>query len=298
MLYQQIKRNKAKTVLVMFSFMLLVAIIGAAIGYVFAGSVAAGLIMALVLGFLYMFIILGQSIDVVMRMNNAHEITSPDQAPDLWHVVEDMAMVAQIPMPKVYIIDDPSPNAFATGRDPEHAAVAATTGLMERLNREELEGVMAHEVSHIRNYDIRLQTTATALAAVITGLVNFGMNSFFWGGGRRTSDDREGNGVLDIVMMVLSILAIILGPLAATLAQMALSRNREYLADASGVELSRNPQGLISALRKISQSEPMKKADTGSASLYIEDPFKKRSWTHLFDTHPSTKDRIERLEKM
>lgn len=162
MLYQQIKRNKAKTVLVMFSFMLLVAIIGAAIGYVFAGSVAAGLIMALVLGFLYMFIILGQSTDVVMRMNNAHEITSPDQAPDLWHVVEDMAMVAQIPMPKVYIIDDPSPNAFATGRDPEHAAVAATTGLMERLNREELEGVMAHEVSHIRNYDIRLQTTATA----------------------------------------------------------------------------------------------------------------------------------------
>lgn len=298
MLYQQIKRNKAKTVLVMFSFMLLVAIIGAAIGYVFAGSVAAGLIMALVLGFLYMFIILGQSTDVVMRMNNAHEITSPDQAPDLWHVVEDMAMVAQIPMPKVYIIDDPSPNAFATGRDPEHAAVAATTGLMERLNREELEGVMAHEVSHIRNYDIRLQTTATALAAVITGLVNFGMNSFFWGGGRRTSDDREGNGVLDIVMMVLSILAIILGPLAATLAQMALSRNREYLADASGVKLSRNPQGLISALRKISQSEPMKKADTGSASLYIEDPFKKRSWTHLFDTHPSTKDRIERLEKM
>lgn len=298
MLYQQIKRNKAKTVLVMFSFMLLVAIIGAAIGYVFAGSAAAGLIMALVLGFLYMFIILGQSTDVVMRMNNAHEITSPDQAPDLWHVVEDMAMVAQIPMPKVYIIDDPSPNAFATGRDPEHAAVAATTGLMERLNREELEGVMAHEVSHIRNYDIRLQTTATALAAVITGLVNFGMNSFFWGGGRRTSDDREGNGVLDIVMMVLSILAIILGPLAATLAQMALSRNREYLADASGVELSRNPQGLISALRKISQSEPMKKADTGSASLYIEDPFKKRSWTHLFDTHPATEDRIERLEKM
>ena len=168
---------------------------------------------------------------------------------------------------------------------------------MERLNREEIEGVIAHEISHIRNYDIRLQTTALALSSAIVFLANLGSHAMWWGP-RRDDDDREGNGVLDLVMMVLSILAIVLGPLAASLAQMALSRNREYLADASAVELTRNPQGLISALEKITNSEPMHEADASSASLYIANPFKDQSWTHLFDTHPSTEKRIERLRKM
>ena len=225
----------------------------------------------------------------------AMEITE-QQAPELWHIVEDMAMVGKVPMPRVFIIDDPSPNAFATGPDPEHAAVAATTGILQRLNREELEGVMAHEVSHIRNYDIRLQTYALALASVISFLANMGMNAMWWGGGRR--DDRDNGNAGQVIMLLLSVLAIILGPLAASMAQMALSRNREYLADASAVELTRNPQGLINALRKISMSEPMQNADPSSASMYIANPFKDGSWTHLFDTHPPIEKRIDRLEHM
>lgn len=298
MLYQQITSNKRKTVVVVFGFLMLVALIGAAIGYAFAGSATMGIVFAIVLGFVYMFVMLGQSTDVVMNMNNAREITDPSQAPELWHIVEDMALVGKVPMPRVFIIDDPSPNAFATGSDPQHSAVAATTGLLARLNREEIEGVMAHEVSHIRNYDIRLQTTALALAAVVSMLANFGMNSMFWGGARRRNDREEGNGILDIIMLVLALLAVILGPIAASMAQMALSRNREYLADASAVELTRNPLGLINALENISTSAPMQAADPSSASMYIADPFKGKTWAHLFDTHPPIKERIKRLEKM
>lgn len=299
MLYQQIASNKRKTVFVVAGFLLLVAVIGAAIGYAFAGSAVTGIIFAIVLGFIYMGVMLGQSTDVVMSMNNATEIADESQAPELWHIVEDMALVGKVPMPRVFIIDDPSPNAFATGRDPEHSAVAATTGLLARLNREEIEGVMAHEVSHIRNYDIRLQTTALALAAVVSMLASFGSRSLFWGGMRRRGNDREeGNGIFELVMMILAILAIVLGPLAASMAQMALSRNREYLADASAVELTRNPLGLINALRKISSSEPMQAADASSASMYIADPFKGKTWAHLFDTHPPIEDRINRLENM
>lgn len=298
MLYQQIASNKRKTVFVVLGFLLLVGVIGAAIGYAFAGSATMGVIFAIVLGFVYMFVMLGQSTDVVMNMNNAQEITDPSQAPELWHIVEDMALVGKVPMPRVFIIDDPSPNAFATGSDPEHAAVAATTGLLARLNREEIEGVMAHEVSHIRNYDIKLQTTALALAAVVSMLANFGTHSLFFGGGRRRDDREGGNGIFEIVMLVLALLAIVLGPLAASMAQMALSRNREYLADASAVELTRNPLGLINALTKISSSEPMQAADASSASMYIADPFKGKTWAHLFDTHPPIEERIARLEKM
>ncbi len=210
-----------------------------------------------------------------------------------------MALVAKVPMPRVFIIDDESPNAFATGNDPEHAAVAVTTGIQARLTREEMEGVIGHEMSHVRNYDIRLQTIALALTAAISLLVNWGMNAFWWGGGRRSRDnDRDGNGA-QVLLMILAIVVIILAPLAASLVQMALSRNREYLADAGSVELTRNPLGLISALEKIDDSQPMQAADPSSAALYISDPFKaKKSWTHLFDTHPPMADRITRLKNM
>ena len=296
MLYEQINANKRKTIFVMLGFMLLLAVIGAALGYYLARSLSMGVILAVVVGAVYMFLTLSQSTELVMNMNNAVEITSPNQAPELWHIVEDMALVGKIPMPRVFIIDDESPNAFATGPDPEHSAVAATRGLMERLDRAELEGVMAHEVSHIRNYDIRLQTTALALASAVVFFANIGSNAM-WFVPRRRDDDEEGQG-LDVIMLVLSLLALIFAPLAATMAQMALSRNREYLADASAVELTRNPQGLISALEKISNSEPMSQADPSSASLYIENPFKESSWTHLFDTHPPTAKRIARLRQM
>ena len=298
MLYQQIARNKRKTVLVMFGFFLLVALIGAAIGYLFARSAVSGIIIAGVIAIIYMSVMIGQSTDVVMNMNNAREIHSASEAPELWHVVEDMAMVAQVPMPRVFIINDPSPNAFATGNDPQHAAVAATTGLLQIMDREELEGVMGHEMSHVRNYDIRLQTIALALSAAISVLVNFAGN-FWWLGGRGSDrDDDDAGGVFAIFG---SILLIILAPLAATIAQMALSRNREYLADAGSVELTRNPHGLISALEKLKGAQPMKAADPNSSALYISDPErndKHRRFAHLFDTHPPLDDRIKRLEEM
>lgn len=299
MLYEQIARNKRRTVYVLIGFVILVLAIGAAIGYVFFDSYIAGLALALVFAGVYAAIMIGNSTNIVMSMNHGHEITKEEQAPELWHIVEDMGLVARVPMPRVFIIDDPSPNAFATGNNPKNAAVAATSGIMDRLNREELEGVMGHEMTHVRNYDIRLQTIALALAAAITGMVNLAGHYFWWGGGRRRSSDNDSGNVLQIVMLVLSIVLVILGPIAATMAQMALSRNREYLADAGSVELTRNPQGLISALKKISTSEPMKEADPSSAALYISDPMKKKkSLTHLFDTHPPMEERIERLEKM
>lgn len=298
MLYQQIAQNKRRTIYVMVGFFILTALVGAAIGYLFAGSTVGGVIIALIIALLYSAVMIGQSTDVVMRMNNAHEIHSAAESPVLWHVVEDMAMVAQVPMPRVFIIDDPSPNAFATGNDPQHAAVAATSGLMAMMNREELEGVMGHEMSHVRNYDIRVQTIGLALSAAISVLVNFAGNFWWWGGGRRDNDDDAGG----IFAAIGSILLIILAPVAATIAQMALSRNREYLADAGSVELTRNPQGLISALTKLKTAEPMADPDPNSSALYISDPeenARKRSrWTHLFDTHPPLDDRIARLEKM
>lgn len=299
MLYQQIAKNKRKTVFVLAGFLILVALIGAAIGYLFAGTAVGGIIIAGVLAVIYMSVIVSQSTDVVMNMNNAREIHSAQEAPELWHVVEDMAMVAQVPMLRVFIIDDPSPNAFATGNDPQHSAVAATTGLLQIMNREELEGVMGHEMSHVRNYDIRLQTIALALSAAITALVNFAGN-FWWFGGGRSSDDDD-DSAIGIFAIIGSILLIILSPLAASIAQMALSRNREYLADAGAVELTRNPHGLISALQKLQNAQPMKKVAPSSSSLYISDPELNRRhkrFAHLFDTHPPLDERIARLEEM
>lgn len=299
MLFEQIARNKRHTVYVMAAFVVLLAVIGLAVGYVFFNSSLAGLIIAMIAAGFYMLLMISQSTDIVMNMNHARELHHADDDPELWHIVEDMALVAKVPMPRVFIIDDESPNAFATGNNPEHAAVAVTTGIQARLNREEMEGVIGHEMSHVRNYDIRLQTIALALTAAISLLVNWGMNAFWWGGGRRSRDnDRDSNGA-QALLMVLAVVVIILAPLAASLVQMALSRNREYLADAGSVELTRDPLGLINALEKIDDSQPMQQADPSSAALYISDPFKaKKSWTHLFETHPPMADRIARLKNM
>lgn len=297
MLYQQIARNKRKTVLVVAVFFLLLALVGAAIGYVFAGTATGGVIVAAILALIYLSVVGGQSTDMVMRMNNAQELRNASQAPEFYHVVEDMALAANVPMPRVFIIDDPSPNAFATGSDPQHAAVAATTGLLSQMNREELEGVMGHEMSHVRNYDIRLQTVAMALAGAITFLANFATHAWWFGGSRDNDDD--GGGVL---VAVGAILLIFLAPLAATLVQLALSRNREYLADAGSVELTRNPQGLIAALTKLKEAQPMKQSSAECASLYISSPHLNaahgRGLSALFDTHPPLDARIARLEKM
>ena len=194
-----------------------------------------------------MIMILVQSTQIVMRMNNAHPVTE-EQAPQLYHIVQEMSLVAKIPMPQVYIIDDLSPNAFATDPDPQHTAIAATTGLLQWLNREELEGVIGHEIFHIRNYDISLQSTTLALASAISYLANLGVNSLFWRGFYNNDDDNEQH--FNLLMLLFSFLILILGPLAATLAQIALSCNREYLADAGSVELTCDPQGLIMLLKK------------------------------------------------
>jgi heat shock protein HtpX len=296
MLFEQIAKNKRKTVVLFIGFFLFMGIVGAALGYYLLGEWVPGVIIAIVTGIVYAVYMFSQSTDVVMSLNHAQEITSADQAPDLWHIVEDMALVANVPMPRVFIIDDPSPNAFATGNDPEHAAVAATSGILSVLNREELEGVMAHEMTHVRNYDIRIQTIAVALTSAIAMLANFGTHFWYFGGGNRNRDNKDGN----IIAMIASILVLVLAPIAATLVQLAISRNREFLADAGAVELTRNPQGLINALNKISQSEPMSDENVSpeSAALYIANPLKEKKLTNLFATHPPMSERIAALQKM
>ena len=299
MLFDQIESNKRKTWILLLVFFLLLALVGYAVGYLFMRSGLGGMIIALIIGFVYALTMIFQSTEIVMSMNGAHEVDE-QTAPDLYHVVEDMAMVAQIPMPRVFIIEDSSLNAFATGSNPQNAAVAATSGLLAIMNREELEAVMGHEVSHIRNYDIRISTIAVALASAITLLSSMAGRMMWWGGaGRRRSDnDRDGNG-LEIIMLVISLLAIVLAPLAATLVQLAISRQREFLADASSVELTRNPQGMINALRKLDNSEPMHHhVDDASSALYINDPKKGGGLQKLFYTHPPISERIERLKHM
>ena len=299
MLYKQIASNKRKTWGLLIVFFLLLAIVGYAVGYLFMNSGIWGVTVAMIIGFIYALTMIFQSTEIVMSMNGAREVDRNEE-PVLYHVVEDMAMVAQIPMPRVYVIDDPGLNAFATGSNPQNAAVAATSGLLEIMNREELEAVIGHEVSHIRNLDIRISTIAVALASAITLLSSMAGRMMWWGGASRSrrSNDRDGGG-LEVIMLVVSLLAIVLAPLAATLVQLAISRQREFLADASSVELTRNPQGMINALLKLENSQPMSHhVDDASSALYINDPQKPGVLKKLFYTHPPISERIERLKQM
>ena len=299
MLYKQIASNKRKTWILLIVFFLLLAIVGYAVGFLFMNSGIWGVTVAMIIGFIYALTMIFQSTEIVMSMNGAREVDMNEE-PVLYHVVEDMAMVAQIPMPRVFIIDDASLNAFATGSNPQNAAVAATSGLLAIMNREELEAVIGHEVSHIRNYDIRISTIAVALASAITLLSSMAGRMMWWGGaGRgRRSDDRDGGG-LEVIMLVVSLLAIVLAPLAATLVQLAISRQREFLADASSVELTRNPKGMINALLKLENSQPMTHhVDDASSALYINDHQKRGFLKKLFYTHPPISERIERLKNM
>lgn len=298
MLFDQIASNKRRTWVLLVAFFALLALIGAAVGYLWLDSPFGGMAIAFIIGGIYAVSMIFQSTEIVMSMNGAREV-SEQEAPELYHVVQDMAMVAQIPMPRVYIIEDASPNAFATGSKPENAAVAATTGLLALMNREELEGVMGHEVSHIRNYDIRISTIAVALTSAVTMLSSMAGRMMWFGGGSRRRNDRDNDNGLGIVLMIVSLLALLLAPLAATLVQLAISRQREYLADASSVELTRNPKGMINALLKLDNSQPMEHhVDDASAALYINDPKKKGGLQKLFYTHPPISDRIERLKNM
>ncbi|HEY4517985.1 MAG TPA: M48 family metalloprotease [Candidatus Paceibacterota bacterium] len=227
---------------------------------------------------------------IVLATAGAKPVTR-EQYPDLWNVVENLSITAGLPMPKVYIINDPAPNAFATGRNKEHAVVCATTGLLQILNRTELEGVMAHELSHIGNRDILLSTVVVVLVGFVALLSDFFLrSSHMFGGGDR---DNKAQGIFIIAGIVLSILA----PIIATLVQLAISRKREFLADASGALLTRYPEGLASALQKIGQySQPMRRANNATAHLFISNPFgNKNGIAKLFMTHPPVQERIKAL---
>lgn len=294
MLYKQILQNKRKTVGLVALFSVLVLIIGWAIGYLFNYGPYIGLIIAFIVLVFYVPITFMSANSQVLNMSGAREIKQKDD-PRLYDVVEELSIAARVPMPKVYIINDPAPNAFATGLKPEKGAVCFTSGLLERLDREELSGVAAHEISHIRNYDIRLMTICIALVGVIVIIAHFGSRMLFFGGGR--SRNRNSNPILMIVAIVL----VILAPIAAQFVQLAVSRNREYLADASAVELTRDPKGLIQALRKISQDpKEVKHAKDATASMYISNPFgkKRKKSGNWFATHPPIEARIERLQAM
>jgi len=235
---------------------------------------------------------------LVLSSSHAKEI-SAEQAPALYDVVNEMAIAAGVPMPKVYIIDDPSPNAFATGRDPQHSSVAVTSGLLQKMNREELQGVLGHEMSHVRNYDIRFTLIVGVMVGSLALLAGFFLRYTFWFGGGRRSNNRDGGGfaiVLLLVGLVMSVVSYFFGALV----QMAVSRQREYLADASSVELTRNPHGLESALAKLaSDNEPLHSANGATQHLYIVNPLKKLGGgSALFSTHPPIVDRINRLRKL
>lgn len=234
---------------------------------------------------------------LVISMTGAQPITKQSH-PVLWNTVENLAITAGLPMPKVYVVNDPAPNAFATGRDPEHAAVAATSGLLSILDQTELEGVIAHELSHIGNRDMLVSTVAVVLAGFIAILSDIFLRSMMFGGGDR---DNRGNALF----MVLGLVGILLAPIAAQLIQMAISRKREYLADATGALLTRYPEGLASALEKISMySQPMQRANNATAHLFIADPFGnthqslRQKISGLFQTHPPAQDRIRILRDM
>jgi heat shock protein HtpX len=237
---------------------------------------------------------------LVLAASQAHEVGEAD-APQLINVVRELAIAADVPMPRVYVIDDSAPNAFATGRDPRHASVAVTTGLLEKLDREELQGVIGHELSHVRNYDIRFTLLVGVLVGSVALLADMFLRFTFWGGGRSSRSREGGGGGAQALIFVLALVLAILAPIAARLVQLAVSRQREYLADASSVEVTRNPRGLERALLKIAgDKEVLEVANRATQHLYIVNPIKKfeQRASGLFSTHPPLIDRVNRLRAL
>jgi heat shock protein HtpX len=228
---------------------------------------------------------------IVLKLNQARPVTR-EEFFNFYTVVENLSIVNQTPVPKIYVIDSEAPNAFASGRDPQHAIVCATTGLIEKLNRTELEAVIAHELSHIKNYDIRLMTLVSVLVGSLSILINTATRTSFF---RRNNDNNRSGGIITLIGFVL----IIFSPIIAKIIQFAISRRREYFADASAIKLTRQPQGLIDALTKISSdNSKLKTASTATASLYITNPFKGNKLASMFSTHPPIEDRIKALQQM
>jgi len=295
-LYSHISANKWKTWITMFLFIVFIA----TIAYVYDRATGSGFSffgLALIFSGIASFGSYYYSDKMILAMSGAKQIKKSD-SPQLFNTVENLCIGAGLPMPKIYIINDSAPNAFATGRDPKHAVICVTTGILEKLNKSELEGVLAHELSHIQNYDIRLMAVVSILVGVVALLADFFTRSL-WFGDRK---DRDGNSIQGLFLIIGIVLAI-LSPIVATLIQLAVSRKREYLADASGSLLTRYPEGLASALEKISHDkEPLEAANNATAHLYIVNPFKGKNLSNwfagLFNTHPPIEERIKILRSM
>jgi heat shock protein HtpX len=290
-MYNAISSNIWKSYVLIAFFVALVT----GIGYVFARAMESPVLLPIAV-----VVAVASSIGsyyysdrMVLSISHARPATREEHA-HLVNSVEGLALAAGLPTPSIYVIDDPSPNAFATGRDPKHAVICVTTGLMEKLDRAELEGVIGHEMSHIKDYDIRLMALVAVLAGTVVLLSDWMLRSF-WFRGRR--NDRNGNAIFLLIALVLAILS----PIAATIIQLAVSRRREYLADAEGAMLTRYPEGLASALEKIDQAqEPLQEATKATAHLYISNPLKKTNgfMSSLFSTHPPIEERVRRLRAM
>jgi heat shock protein HtpX len=292
-MYTQIDANKRKTLLLLAGFVGFMLLAGWVLG---RATSSPGMITVIgAVAVVYALISYFAAAKIALALAGAQPVVKRD-APELYRVVENLSIAGGLPMPRVYIIHDPAPNALATGRDPGHAVVAVTTGLLDMMTESELEGVIAHELSHVGNYDIRLMAVVIMLVTIITTASNLFLRLTFWG-----SDDEEGGG--NAIMLALGLILALISPLVATIMQLAVSRKREYLADASGALLTRYPEGLASALKKIAADpRTMRQASTATAHLFIANPLKAKGLggtiANLFSTHPPLADRIAKLEHM
>jgi len=293
-IYTQADSNTRKTWFLLTGFLVFIIAVGWLFSYLLNDNVI--LYFAVGLSVLTSFGSYWYSDKIVLSMYRAEPVHH-DKNPELYHIIENLCITAGLPVPKIYIIPEMQPNAFATGRDKNHAIIAVTQGILNRLNKTELEGVIAHELSHIGNKDMLLSTVVAVLAGVVAMLANMFLRISWWGGGRRSRDD---NGQAGAILAVIGILAAILAPIAATLVQLAISRKREFLADADGALLTRYPEGLASALEKISSDQtPMRVTNDATSSLFIDSPYKGKQKTHwlskMFMTHPPIEERISAL---
>ena len=300
-MYEQIAANKRKTFLLILGFVVLLTAVGLAFNYFLQGGVV-GIVIVAAIVIASSFFSYYNSDKVALRVSHAVP-ADPEQYARFHNLVEGLCIASGLPKPRLYIVDDPAPNAFSTGRNPKHAAIAATTGLLDKMNRVELEGVLAHELSHIRNYDVLVMTIAVTMVGMIALLSDFFLRWGWFIGGRRR--DEESGGPLTWIFALVGFVLLIFAPIIAALMQFAVSRRREYLADASGVQMTRYPPGLISALKKLEDDHTVTHfASKATAHLWIEEPLDTESdrrdskLNHLFDTHPPIEDRIHALEAM
>jgi heat shock protein HtpX len=296
--YEQIARNRRRTWVMVIAFTVFTGLVLAAVIYLFGGSGPVGIAIAAVIAIVTAWISYWNSDKVALAMSRARP-ADPKEHARLHNLVEGLCIASGLPKPRVYLVDDPAPNAFATGRSPKHAAIAVTTGLLEKMSRVELEGVLAHELSHIRNYDTLVMTIAVTMVGLLVLVADFFLRFLFWGGRRR--DDSGAGAILGLVGIVL----LIFSPLVARAMQFAISRRREYLADASGVQLTRYPPGLIAALEKLrDDGTVVRSASRATAPLWIEEPLevaqgaRGSNLNRLFATHPPLDDRIAALREM